>query len=214
MNPLVALKNVTCRRGDNFLLDVADLQLLPGRVYPLVGSNGSGKSTLLRILALLQPVDTGEIHFAGRPVTDPQAARRTITMVDQSPYLLSGTVADNLRFGLSIRRTPVRRQQQLITATLDQVGLPGFENRKATTLSSGEKQRVALARALILKPELLLLDEPTANIDRDSVPQLELVLHRLPALGITLVCATHDPKQPERLGGTVLQMDKGRLITS
>jgi tungstate transport system ATP-binding protein len=211
MTTLISLKNIRCRLSPNFSLSVAGIDLLAGKIYPLIGNNGSGKSTLLKLLALLLTPTEGTICFPAHADLHHLQLRRRITLVEQSPYLLTGTVRDNLCFGLKVRKTPHQQQQQLIEEGLNQVGLSGFAGRRAATLSSGEKQRVALARALVLKPELLLLDEPTANIDTSSVPLIEDLIRQLPSQGITVVCATHDKEQPQRFGGTLLRMNLGRL---
>ncbi len=211
MNTLISLKNICCRLSSDFSLAVADLDLQAGTIYTLIGANGSGKSTLLKVLALLLTPTEGTIRFPSYPDLQHLQLRRRITLVEQSPYLLTGTVKDNLCFGLKVRKIPHHQQQQIIEQVLKQVCLSGFAERKAATLSSGEKQRVALARALVLKPELLLLDEPTANIDTSSVPLIENLIRQLPPQGITVVCATHDMEQPQRLGGTLLRMNLGRL---
>lgn len=214
MNTLISLKNIRCRLSADFSLAVADLDLVAGGIYPLIGANGSGKSTLLKVLALLRAPDNGRILLPTHPEQNHLQLRRRITLVEQAPYLLTGTVRDNLCYGLKIRQIPHQAQQEIIAEVLNQVGLCGFAERRATALSSGEKQRVALARALVLKPELLLLDEPTTNIDSRSVPLIENLIRQLPEQGITVVCATHDMDQPKRLGGTLLRMDRGRLENS
>ncbi len=107
--------------------------------------------------------------------------------MEQSPYLFEGSVTDNLSFGLKLRGINSRERSERIRATLAIVGLEGFEQRQAKELSGGEVQRVALARALVLKPELLLLDEPTANIDSNSLQAYEALLRGLPEYGVTVV---------------------------
>lgn len=212
MKPLMSLRNICHRLSPDFCLTIPVLDLTAGIIYPLTGSNGSGKSTLLKLLALLFPPQQGTIDFtacSGSLLSQ----RRRITLVEQAPYLISGTVKDNLSYGLKIREVPLSRHQQLLSEALDQVGLSNLITRRITTLSSGEKQRVALARALVLKPELLLLDEPTANIDTDSVPLIEALIRQLPEQGVTVVCSTHDIEQPQRLGGSPLRMDRGQLLT-
>ena len=212
MKPLMSLHGILLQRGNDFALQVDALDLLPGRIYSLVGANGTGKSTLLQALALLLDPAQGSIDFPASPQLGARQLRQRITLVEQSPYLFSGTVTDNLRYGLRLRRLPQAEQQERITRGLAAVGMGAFARRRARELSSGERQRVAIARALVLQPELLLLDEPTANIDSASLPLLESLIRTLPQLGMTIVCATHDPDQPERLGATVLRLGNGRLM--
>lgn len=210
MEPLVCLKHIVFSRG-NFCLSVESLELVPKKVYALTGANGAGKSTLLRIMALLINPQRGVVEFPGSINRDPDQLRKQITYVEQSPYLFQGTVSDNLAFGLKLRRVGREEQIRRISLTLSIVGLKGFEQRKAKELSSGETQRAALARALVFKPDLLLLDEPTANIDVNSRPAFEGLLARLPKYGVTVIFSTHDRYQAQRVGAELLCIRDGIL---
>ncbi|NOY13896.1 MAG: ABC transporter ATP-binding protein [Deltaproteobacteria bacterium] len=212
MEPVICLKNIVIRQGENFTLTIDDLQLLPHRIYVLTGPNGAGKSTLLRALALLMLPQQGTIRFPAAAAETPARQRQKITLVEQSPYLLQGTVSDNLAFGLKLRGIRGKEQQMRIRSALEMVGLDGFEPRKADKLSGGEVQRVALARALALQPDVLLLDEPTGNIDSKSLHAFEILLSRLPEFGVTVVLSTHDLSQPARLGGEMIRIENGRLL--
>ena len=214
MPPVVSLNNILVLQGDSFKLSVEHLVLQPGLIYALTGANGSGKSTLLRVMALLTPPFEGTIEFSGNKTNNPARQRQKVTLVEQSPYLFKGKVIDNLSYGLKLRGIDNNERIRRITTTLANVGLEGFEQRQAKELSSGEIQRVALARALALKPELLLLDEPTANIDSSSLQGYEALLRDLPKYGVTVVFSTHDPSQSQRLGDQVLHLDNGRLLSS
>lgn len=214
MQPVISLKNIRITQGDNFSLSVESLALQPGRIYALTGSNGAGKSTLLRVMALLMAPQAGSIEFAGSDSENLARQRQRVTLVEQSPYLFKGSVTDNLSYGLKLRGVDGAERSRRIKETLTNVGLEGFEDRQAKELSGGEVQRVALARALILKPELLLLDEPTANIDSNSLQAYEALLSRLPDYGVTVVFSTHDMSQSKRLGGELLRIENGRLFTT
>ncbi|MDH3544343.1 MAG: energy-coupling factor ABC transporter ATP-binding protein [Desulfuromonadales bacterium] len=214
MPPVVSLNNILVLQGDSFKLSVEHLVLQPGLIYALTGANGSGKSTLLRVMALLTPPFEGTIEFSGNKTNNPARQRQKVTLVEQSPYLFKGKVIDNLSYGLKLRGIDNNERIRRITTTLANVGLEGFEQRQAKELSGGEIQRVALARALALKPELLLLDEPTANIDSSSLQGYEALLRDLPKYGVTVVFSTHDPSQSQRLGDQVLHLDNGRLLSS
>jgi len=211
MSPVISLKNIRFTQGRTFTLSVADLALQPGRIYALTGPNGSGKSTLLRLMALLIRPQEGTIALAGEPLVSNARQRQNVTLVDQSPYLLTGSVHDNLNYGLKLRSVESNERTRRIKAALTNVGLAGFERRRAQELSGGEIQRVALARALVLEPTLLLLDEPTANIDSNSLEGYEELLRRLPEYGVTVLFSTHDPSQARRLGDEVLRIDNGFL---
>jgi tungstate transport system ATP-binding protein len=217
MEPILALQNLEYRRGDGgFALLIERLELLPERIHLIAGSNGAGKSTLLQLLALLLPPDRGEILFTGAAVkgaAQRQKLRRQITLVEQNPFLFDTTVYENLAFGLRLREVRGDMQRHRIAKALKAVGLEGFESRRATGLSGGETRRVALARALVLKPKVLLLDEPTAGLDRESLPLFENCLAALPAAGVTVILSTHDAGQTSRLRGQVLHLESGRLVS-
>ncbi len=215
MEPVYTLKDIEHRLGKNFCLKVRQLDIDRQKIHVVSGQNGAGKSTLLRILALLLKPQQGALFFSGQPI-DPSAnsqllLRRKITLVEQSPYLLQGSVFSNLAFGLKIRKIGRAEQEQRIIETLPIVGLAAFSHRPIKELSGGEIQRVALARALVLNPEILLLDEPTSNIDHDSLPGFEQLLRSLANNGMTVIMSTHDPAQAERLNGHLIKIKNGTI---
>lgn len=218
MDTLVKLTAIEKRYGRTVALDLNQMTIRAGRLYLLTGPNGSGKSTLLNILALLTRPDEGEMHFAGEKVTWNGAAltrlRRNITLLHQAPYLFRGTVADNVAFGLSVRGIRGADARRLVGEALATVGLAGFEDRKTGQLSGGEAQRVAMARALAIRPDLLLLDEPLANVDKQSAQVLEEVISALPGGGTTVVMSSHDPYHEERLPCEVISLLGGRIEQS
>jgi tungstate transport system ATP-binding protein len=213
METILTLNDLVVQR-DAFTLHIDRLELRAERIYFLHGPNGAGKSTLLQVLAFLLPPDAGELRFNGLPIRrarEREELRRQITLVEQNAYLFDVSVYENLAFGLRLRAVPGALQHQRIVQALRAVGLEGYGKRPARTLSGGEARRVALARALVLRPKVLLLDEPTAGLDREIVPLFEDCLTTLPGQGTTVVIAGHDADQPDRLGGTVLTLEGGRL---
>ena len=212
MEPVISITDLLVSQGESFSLSIASLDLMPRQIYALTGPNGSGKSTLLRTLALLTVPQRGRIRFPDADCGSLAQQRQKVTFVEQSPYLLTGTVSDNLAFGLKLRGIRGKEQQNRIKSALKMVGLDEFENRKANELSGGEVQRVALARALVLDPKVLLLDEPTSNVDSKSLQAFETLLRRLPDHGVTVVLATHDLFLAERLGGEILRIENGCLL--
>ncbi|MDZ4184831.1 MAG: ABC transporter ATP-binding protein [Desulfuromonadales bacterium] len=213
MAPFATLHDLTFQRGD-FCLAINHLELESGQIYLLEGTNGAGKSTFLHLLALLLVPTAGSISFSGEVVreeTQRQRLRRSITLVEQQPYLFATSVYQNLAFGLRLRDVRGELQDRRIRKALETVGLAGFEERHVRTLSGGESRRVALARAMVLRPQLLLLDEPTAGLDREVLPLFEACLATLKGQGTTLVIASHDKDQSRRLDGIVLTLDRGRL---
>jgi tungstate transport system ATP-binding protein len=217
VTPILSLKNIEKRYNDHIALQVEALEFAPHRIYSLVGPNGCGKSTLLQILALLLKPTHGELFFNGQPVAwnnrDLQRLRKQITLVHQSPYLFDSTVKQNLAYGLKLRGIRGDAQHRRIHEALDLVGLDGFARRRARELSGGEQQRVALARALLLQPRILLLDEPTSNMDKDSINAFDTLLPKLLEKDMTIIQATHSPDQPKRLGSQILPMAFGRLVS-
>ena len=213
MGTLLTLNDIVFRRGD-FTLQIDHVNLMQGHLYLLQGPNGAGKSTLLHLLALLLPPISGDYRYKGASVKNPQEyqrVRQKITLVEQNPYLFDTTVYQNLAFGLRLRDVCGDLQHRRISHALQLVGLEGFERRQAQSLSGGELRRVALARALVLRPQLLLLDEPTAGLDQEVLPVFERCLRDLPGQGTTVVLASHDAFQSCRLGGSVIMLDGGRI---
>ncbi len=218
VNALYELRWLQQRFGSTLALDIPALEIWPGRFHTLVGPNGSGKTTLLALLAFLSRPSSGELRFAGEPVTWTRSSllrlRRQVTLVHQSPYLFSGTVADNLTIGLRHRELPPERTRELVADVLEKMDLVGYAEREARTLSGGEARRVAVARALLPKPRVLLFDEPLANLDPKSTGVLEDLIGELPGAGHTVVMSSHDPRHPERFGGEVLDLRGGKIASS
>jgi tungstate transport system ATP-binding protein len=214
ISPVLSLRGVELQRGEHFRLMIDHLSLIQGQVYLLHGPNGSGKSTLLHLLALLLAPDCGDVLFTGRPVStvvDKKRFRRQITLVEQDPYLFDSKVYDNLAFGLRLRKIPTDLQRHRIARALQTVGLSGYESRPAKELSGGEIRRIALARALVLQPTVLLLDETTAGLDRETLPLLEIILADLVQRGVTIVLACHNPSQLGRLVTENIHLFEGQI---
>ena len=197
------------------MLEVAQLDIKAGEILALVGPSGAGKSTLLRLLNFLEAPSQGKLTFhqqefsANREM--PLEQRRRVTMVFQRPMLLNRTIEANVRFGLELRG--IRDGQEHVQAALHEVGLAHLAHQKAHTLSGGEAQRVALARAIVMEPEVLLLDEPTANLDPYNVGLIEKIVLRLNQLHhTTLVLVTHNIFQAKRLAQRVVFMLDGKVI--
>jgi len=215
LTELYRLRSVTKRYGSNVAVDIDSLTIAAGRLYTLTGANGAGKSTLLGLLAFLTPPTSGEIFYAGERIDWKsdivRRQRRKVTLLHQSPYLFGGTVFRNVAYGLSARGIAGEEERRAVNGALETVGLEGFRDRDARKLSGGEAQRVAMARALALSPEVLLLDEPLANIDRETAALLETVIASLPSRGTTVVMTTHDPDHPTRLNGGSIVLEGGKV---
>jgi tungstate transport system ATP-binding protein len=203
----VVLDQVSLRAGATTILDGLSLTIAPGAPTLVVGPNGSGKTTLLRLCMGLMMPSTGHLSWGGRTNTAP--TRRAILF--QRPVMLRRTVAANVAYALAQAGTPRRRRPQRIAELLDRVGLADLAQRPARRLSGGEQQRLALARALARDPELLLLDEPTANLDPAATRSVEEIVLMAARSGIKIVMASHDLGQIRRLAGDVLFLVRGRL---
>lgn len=217
MTPLFELRNITKSYDDSMVLDITRLVINKGGIYGIMGPNGAGKSTLLSLLAFLIPPSSGTLYWEGTDVAtlNRYALRRKVTLIHQNPYLFDTTVRKNIVYGLKGRRIPKAKRDETVNTCLKQVGMLGFEERRARELSGGETQRVAIARALALDPEVLLLDEPTANVDRNGVEQLEIILQELNKKhGITIIVATHDVNQAYRLSDEVIYLFAGKIAKS
>jgi molybdopterin-binding protein len=202
------------RRGGRVIVDVPAVAVSRGEVLAILGPNGAGKSTLFRILSLIERPDAGSVRLSGRPVsTGDTAALRRLGTVFQRPHLFVGDVAFNVSYPLRVRGTPRAERQQRVREMLERLGLTLHARASVATLSGGEVQRVALARALITQPEVLLLDEPTANLDvsarRRLHEDLEQMVRQTAGAAILI---THDPGEAFALADRVLILEDGRIV--
>lgn len=209
------LRDVTKEYDGRRVLGVDRLDIRRGEIFALVGPSGAGKSTLLRLLNFLEPPTTGCIRFLdaqfnpSRPM--PLKLSRRVTTVFQRPLLLNRSVRANVSYGLRLRGQ--RNSAHRVETALDQVGLNAMARQPARTLSGGEAQRVALARAMVLQPDVLLLDEPTANLDPYNVGLIEDIAGRLNReRGTTLILVTHNVFQAKRLAHRVALLLEGQIV--
>jgi tungstate transport system ATP-binding protein len=212
---LYSLKNVGMHYGDRWVLDIEQLEIRRGEVLSIVGPSGSGKSTFLRLLNFLEVPTRGTIEFMGQVFeTGSEMSlqmRRRVSMVFQRPLLLDRNVSDNVRFGLWLRGEKDVKQQ--VQNALEEVGLAKMARQRARTLSGGEAQRVALARAIVIAPDALLLDEPTANLDPFNVGLIEKIIRqRNQERGMALVLVTHNVFQAKRLADRVVFLLDGKIV--
>ncbi|MBO8196446.1 ABC transporter ATP-binding protein, partial [Streptomyces oryzae] len=199
--------------GGSAALDGLDLEVAPGELVALLGPSGCGKTTALRIIAGFETADSGELLIGGEDVTAVPANRRDIGMVFQSYSLFpTMTAAENVAYGLRVRKAPKAERAARATELLELVGLPGREKHYPHQLSGGQQQRVALARALAIRPRILLLDEPLSALDAKVRLQLREEIRRLQLeLGITTVFVTHDQEEALSMADRVAVMKDGRL---
>ena len=204
--PLV-LEDVSLQAGATMILDRLSLVITPGAPTLIVGPNGAGKTSLLRLCMGLATPSAGRISWGGR--TDSKPARRAILF--QRPVMLRRTVAANVGYALAQAGAPRSRRMPRVAALLDRVGLADLAQRPARRLSGGEQQRLALARALARDPEILLLDEPTANLDPAAARSVDEIVLMAAQSGIKIVMASHDLGQVRRLAGDVVFLVRGAL---
>jgi len=214
MKTLVELKGITKRYREITALADVSLRVGEKKIFTVLGPNGSGKTTMLRIMASIDRPTSGEVFIEGRKINDRNRsqARRRSTMVFQKTALFNTTVYKNVAYGLKLRGYSRKKIDEKIEEALSLVKLRGYKNRPAKKLSSGEKQRVSLARALVLKPNLLLLDEPTANLDPKNVSIIEETISRINRENdTTIVMATHNIFQAETLTNRVALLLGGKI---
>jgi tungstate transport system ATP-binding protein len=214
VEPLFLLERLSYAYDSDPVLDIPSLEIEPGGVVALVGANGSGKTTLLKLMNGLLPASGGRVLYRGQRLssqTMPRLRRETV-LVHQDPYLFDGSVYGNVSYGLRLRHEPAQEVRRAVAEVLNAVGLPGFEHRRARRLSGGERQRVAIARALVLDPKVLLLDEPTANVDAAAIELLERLILRLADAGTTIIFSSHLAAFAYRLSTHLIFLEEGRRV--
>lgn len=201
--------------NDTFALKIPDLQIPPGKIFCLLGPTGAGKSTLLRLLAAMESVTDGEVLFNAKRHAPDQISletQRRMAMVFQRPHLLTGTVRSNIEYPLRLRgwkQSDVANVNEII----ERLGLTKLASQSAHTLSGGQTQLVGLARALVFEPEVLLLDEPTSNLDPAHVALVEdVIVEDHQKRGTTIIWATHNLFQTRRVAANVGLLLNGQLV--
>lgn len=210
---MLKLDEVTVRFARRAALDAVDLEVAEHRTVCVLGPSGSGKSTLLRVVAGLQPPDSGRVLLGGADQAGVPVHKRGLGLMFQDHQLFpQRDVAGNVAFGLRMRGASREEQDRRVGELLDLVGLPGAGGRAVAALSGGEQQRVALARALAPSPRLLMLDEPLGQLDRTLRERLVLELRSLfGRLGTTVLAVTHDQGEAFALADRVVVMRDGRI---
>ena len=203
MTPLFSLDSVSVSFGPITALKSCSLRVQAGDRLALVGANGSGKSTLLRCLHGLVKPGQGEMT---------QGVRARQAMLFQRPHMLRASVLNNVALGLWLQGVAWRQAREDALQALRRVGLADLAQRNARALSGGQQQRVALARAWALKPQVLLLDEPTASLDPTAKREVERLMADFSEAGMTLIFSSHNLGQVKRLASRVIYLEHGRLI--
>ena len=209
----VAVRDLQAGYGDTTILDLEHLDVQPGEFLSVLGPSGCGKTTLLNVIAGFVDARRGQVLVDGRDVTSEPAHRRDLGLVFQSyalfPHL---TVAQNVAYGLDVRKTPKAEVRRRVAEVLDLVDLAAFAGRRPRQLSGGQQQRVALARALAYSPSVLLLDEPLSNLDAKLRRQMQFELRRIQKnIGTTMIFVTHDQDEALTMSDRVALLNGGRI---
>jgi iron(III) transport system ATP-binding protein len=209
----IVLKNVSKHFGKVRALDAVDIEFAPGTLTTLLGPSGCGKTTLLRLVSGLEPVSSGEIWFGEDNVTHLSATRRDIGMVFQSYALFPHmTVEQNVGYGLTVLKTAPDEIRTRVRDVLQMVAMDGYQGRYPDELSGGQQQRVAVARAMVLRPKVLLFDEPLSNIDSKLRRSMRDDIRRLQqASGITSIYVTHDQAEALAVSDEIIIMRQGTI---
>lgn len=210
---ILRIKNLTYEADNTEILKSITLDVEEGDCISIVGQSGSGKSTLLKLCSDLIPASSGEIFYRGKSygAYDPLELRRNISYCVQLPYLFGDTVFDNLEFPFKIRKQPIDRERVITLLgrfNLDET----FLHKEVNSLSGGEKQRVAIIRNFIFEPDVILLDEATAALDKENARVVEEYIKELNQKGITVLWITHSKEQSEGIFNKRITIDEGKIV--
>lgn len=205
----LSLSEVCYDAAGTRLIDRLSIEIGSGEPTVVLGPNGAGKTLFLRLCHGLIAPTSGSILWAGR---SPSAARRQQAMVFQRPVMLRRSAAANVAYALKLRRVPRRERRARVAQALEWTGLAEVAQRPAQVLSGGEQQRLAFARAWALRPQVLLLDEPTASLDPAAVHAVEQVIAKFAATGVKVILTTQDLAQARRLASEVVFLHAGRVL--
>lgn len=209
--PLLFAEGLSLQIASRLVLDEVSLSVSPGELVVVMGRSGAGKTTLLKCLNRLVAPDSGHVWLRGTDTAQipPHELRRRVGLVWQIPFMFEGSVAENLRRAARYAETEIDDRQ--VGLLLDQIAFDGAADVDARKLSVGQQQRVALARALVVKPDVLLCDEPTASLDHAMVLRLEATLQALRVAGMGIVFVTHDAAQADRIADRQFVLDNAQL---
>jgi len=214
MPRLIELVDIVKSFGKQTVLDHIDLYINQNEFLTLLGPSGCGKTTTLRIIGGFEQPTSGDLLFNGQSILNTPPHKRQLNTVFQRYALFPNmNVAENVAFGLKIKKLPKAQIKEEVSAMLKMVNLTGYEKRSVTSLSGGQQQRVAIARALVNKPEVLLLDEPLGALDLKLRKEMQVELKKMQqALGITFVYVTHDQEEALTMSDTIAVMNAGRIL--
>lgn len=207
----IEIENVIKTYGEKRVLDIDILKIERGKITGIIGANGSGKSTLLNIIAGLDNEFDGTILYDGKSLD--KDIRKRMTLVFQKAYLFKRTVYKNIAYPLKVRGVKKEKIKEKVLELLKTLEIEELRSKIGSKLSGGETQKVALARALVFNPELLLLDEPTSNIDPEYILHMEkAILEFNKETKGTVIVVTHNIDQAERLCDNIVELERGRVV--
>lgn len=214
---MITVRGLCKRYGDKEILKSIDLDVARREVFGLIGPSGAGKTTFLRLVDLLERPTSGAVYFDGLDTNASEKVRldirRRMAIVFQKPTVFDASVYDNVAYGLRVRKEKEADLHRKVTSALHTVDLSDLASRNARTLSGGEVQRVALARSMVIEPDVLLLDEPTANLDPVATARVEKLISRvIQELNTTVIMATHDMLQGQRLADRIGVLMDGEIL--
>jgi len=215
--PRIDIEQLKVRRAGHLVLKVDELSLPPGCRIALLGGNGAGKTTLLHAMAGLQDLDEGRIKFDGKlfhagPAPATKTGRAVLGLALQDPYMLAGSVAQNVAFGLKCHGIPRADRGARVSKALKRLGISDLAERRATALSGGERKLVSLAQLVALAPPIILLDEPTAGLDAEASELLENLVLQWSGRGHSIIVATHDSMWTRAVKAKEIVLQAGRLV--
>ncbi|MEP1443638.1 MAG: ATP-binding cassette domain-containing protein [Hyphomicrobiales bacterium] len=205
----IRLEEAVVSKRSKILVGPVSTSIDAGGPTMIIGPNGAGKTTLLRLIHGLERARRGQVVFAEPDINE---VRRKQSFVFQKPIMLRRSALDNVIYPLSLRGVPKAEAKQSALAMIERVGLKGSEDTRATFLSGGEAQKLAIARALVTKPDLLLLDEPTASLDAQAMRDIEALIQQAVLDGVEIIMTTHDMGQARRLANNIIFLHEARLL--
>ncbi len=210
-NHIIELKNISVAFDGQQIIENMNLYIRDKEFITFLGPSGCGKTTTLRMIAGFQEPDSGDVYFEGKKINGVPPHKRQLNTIFQRyalfPHL---NVYENIAFGLRLKKTPEKEIKEAVTEMLELINLKGFERRNISSLSGGQQQRVAIARALVVKPRVLLLDEPLGALDLKLRKDMQVELKNIQKrLGITFIYVTHDQEEALSMSDTIVVMDSG-----
>ncbi|KPU26720.1 ABC transporter [Caloranaerobacter sp. TR13] len=207
----VSLYNIKKSYGDKNILNISELKIKKGKVTGLIGQNGVGKTTLLNIVAGLDSDFNGVVKYDGKQLS--KSILKEMTIVFQRPKLLARSVYENIEYPLKLRKIPKHKRKKMVNEIMNRFEINYLKDAMATNLSGGESQKVSIARGMVFNPKLLILDEPTSNLDSKSVSIIEKeIVNMKREKGTTVIIVTHDPKQIEKICDEVICLQDGKVF--